>query len=126
MDGKQVEGTWRAHQVPLEEVRTNPEHLKLLEEWLRSYRPEELFDQNGTLRSELADIAPKGRLRMGMNQHANGGQLLQPLVMPDFRQYAVACPSDNGDQRDGYSWKHAARCCGEQSPIAQLSCLRSG
>ena len=95
VDGKQVEGTWRAHQVPLEEVRTNPEHLKLLEEWLRSYRPEELFDQSGTLRSELADIAPKGRLRMGMNQHANGGQLLQPLIIPDFRQYAVACPSDS-------------------------------
>jgi len=91
VDGKQIEGTWRAHQVPLEEVKTNPEHLKLLEEWLRSYRPEELFDDRGTLQAELADIAPKGRLRMGMNRHANGGQLLQPLIMPDFRQYAVAC-----------------------------------
>jgi xylulose-5-phosphate/fructose-6-phosphate phosphoketolase len=81
--------------VPLEQVRTNPEHLKILEGWLRSYRPEELFDELGALRSELADTAPKGLLRMGMNRHANGGQLLEPLVMPDFRQYAVACPNDN-------------------------------
>ena len=94
VDGKQIEGTWRAHQVPLEEVRTNPEHLKILEGWLRSYRPEELFDELGALRSEFADVAPKGLLRMGMNRHANGGQLLEPLVMPDFRQYAVACPND--------------------------------
>jgi xylulose-5-phosphate/fructose-6-phosphate phosphoketolase len=94
VDGIQIEGTWRAHQVPLEEVRTNPEHLQILEEWLRSYRPEELFDDRGALRAELAELAPKGRLRMGMNRHANGGQLLQPLVMPDFRHYAVACPND--------------------------------
>src|SRR6185503_849192 len=94
VDGKQIEGTWRAHQVPLEEVRTNPEHLKILEEWLRSYRPEELFDERGAFRSELADIAPKGLRRMGMNRHSNGGQLLEPLVMPDFRRYAVAFPNN--------------------------------
>ncbi|MBN9684218.1 MULTISPECIES: phosphoketolase family protein [unclassified Corallococcus] len=89
VDGKPVEGTWRAHQVPLEEVRDNPEHLKILEEWLHSYRPRELFDANGTFREELADIAPKGRLRMGVNVHSNGGQLLVPLVLPAFRDYAV-------------------------------------
>ncbi len=98
VDGKQIEGTWRAHQVPLEEVRTNPEHLKLLEEWLRSYRPEELFDEHGAFRAELADIAPKGRLRMGMNEHANGGLLLQPLVLPDFRDYGVACLIPGGEE----------------------------
>lgn len=89
VDGKPVEGTWRAHQVPLEEVRQNPEHLKLLEAWLRSYRPEELFDEHGTPREFLAEFAPKGRLRMGANAHANGGQLLVPLVLPHFREYAV-------------------------------------
>ncbi|RKH08053.1 phosphoketolase family protein [Corallococcus sp. CA047B] len=89
VDGKPVEGTWRSHQVPLEEVRTNPEHLKILEAWLHSYRPRELFDANGTFREELADIAPKGRLRMGVNVHANGGQLLVPLVLPGFRDYAI-------------------------------------
>ena len=89
VDGKQIEGTWRAHQVPLEEVRTNPQHLKQLEEWMRSYRPDELFDQNGRFREDLAAIAPKGKLRMGMNEHANGGQLLQPLELPNFRDYAL-------------------------------------
>ena len=89
VDGKQIEGTWRAHQVPLEEVRTNPEHLRMLEEWMRSYKPEELFDEQGQFRKEYADIAPKGRLRMGMNQHANGGLLLEPLEMPSFEQYGV-------------------------------------
>ncbi|RKH37753.1 phosphoketolase family protein [Corallococcus sicarius] len=89
VDGKQVEGTWRSHQVPLEEVRTNPAHLKILEAWLHSYRPRELFDSHGTLREELAEVAPKGRLRMGVNAHSNGGQLLVPLVLPGFRDYAV-------------------------------------
>ncbi len=92
VDGKPVEGTWRAHQVPLEEVRTNPEHLRLLEEWLRSYRPEELFDEQGTLRQEIADVAPKGDLRIGMNAHANGGLLLRPLNLPDFWSYGVDVP----------------------------------
>ncbi len=89
VDGKQVEGTWRAHQVPLEEVRTNPEHLKLLDEWLRSYKPEELFDVEGCLRESIATVAPRGLERMSVNPNANGGLLLQPLDMPDFRDFAV-------------------------------------
>jgi xylulose-5-phosphate/fructose-6-phosphate phosphoketolase len=92
VDGKPVEGTWRAHQVPFSEVREKPEHLKLLEQWMRSYKPEELFDKNGQFRDEFADIAPKGKLRMGMNQHANGGLLLVPLRLPDFADYEVKTP----------------------------------
>jgi xylulose-5-phosphate/fructose-6-phosphate phosphoketolase len=89
VDGKQVEGTWRAHQVPLSEIREKPEHLKMLEAWMKSYRPEELFDGRGKLQAELAALAPKGQRRMGMNPHANGGLLLQPLRLPQFRTYAV-------------------------------------
>ena len=89
VDGKPVEGTYRAHQVPIPAPRTNPEHLRLLEEWMKSYHPEELFDQNGQLLPELADLAPKGDRRMGANPHANGGLLLKDLAMPDFRDYAV-------------------------------------
>jgi xylulose-5-phosphate/fructose-6-phosphate phosphoketolase len=92
VDGKPVEGTFRAHQVPLTAVRTNPAHLKLLEEWMRSYRPEELFDKGGRLRPELAEFAPKGPRRMGSNPNANGGMLLRDLRMPDFREYAVEVP----------------------------------
>ena len=93
VDGLQIEGTFRAHQVPLSDPATHPEHLKLLEEWLRSYRPEELFDESGRLKPELAELAPKGERRMGANPHANGGMLLRDLVMPDFRDYAVNVPS---------------------------------
>jgi xylulose-5-phosphate/fructose-6-phosphate phosphoketolase len=89
VDGLQIEGTFRAHQVPLDEVRTKPEHLKILEQWLRSYRPEELFDDQGRFVPELAALAPKGERRMGANPNANGGLLLKDLRMPDFRQYAV-------------------------------------
>jgi xylulose-5-phosphate/fructose-6-phosphate phosphoketolase len=89
VDGVPIEGTFRAHQVPLEEVRTNPTHLRLLEEWLRSYRPEQLFDEQGRLRPELAALAPVGERRMGANPHANGGRLLVDLALPDFRTYAV-------------------------------------
>ena len=89
VDGKPVEGTWRAHQVPLEAVRTNPDHLRMLEAWMQSYKPEELFDEHGKFRNEYADIAPKGHLRMGMNRHANGGLLLKPLELPPFERYAV-------------------------------------
>ncbi len=89
VDGLQIEGTFRAHQVPLSDPVTHPEHLTLLEDWLRSYRPEELFDESGRLNPELADLAPKGDRRMGANPHANGGLLLRDLIMPDFRQYAV-------------------------------------
>ncbi len=90
VDGLPVEGTWRAHQVPLAEVRSNPQHLRMLEEWMRSYRPEELFDAGGALRPALAELAPRGDRRMGANPHANGGTLLRDLEMPDFRDYAVA------------------------------------
>ncbi|MDQ2957790.1 MAG: phosphoketolase family protein [Actinomycetota bacterium] len=89
VDGIAVEGTWRAHQVPLAEVRTNPAHLAQLESWLRSYRPNELFGIDGTLRSDLAALAPLGDRRMSANPHANGGALLKDLLLPDFRDYAV-------------------------------------
>ncbi|MGP8175002.1 MAG: phosphoketolase [Terracidiphilus sp.] len=89
VDGKPVEGTWRAHQVPLDQIFEKPEHLRQLDEWMRSYKPEELFDEKGRFREDLADIAPKGRLRMGMNAHSNGGLLLQPLKVPNFRDFAV-------------------------------------
>src|SRR5579884_1917275 len=92
VDGKPVEGTWRAHQVPLVDVRSRPEHLQILEAWMKSYRPEELFDANGTLIPELAELAPRGERRMGANPHANGGLLLRDLAMPDFRAYAVPVP----------------------------------
>ena len=93
VDGQQIEGTFRAHQVPLSDPATHPEHLKLLEEWLRSYKPEELFDVQGRLMPELAELAPKGERRMGANPQANGGLLLRDLIMPDFRKYAVDVPS---------------------------------
>jgi xylulose-5-phosphate/fructose-6-phosphate phosphoketolase len=92
VDGKQVEGTFRAHQVPLHPA-ANPAHLALLERWLRSYRPEELFDERGRLRPELAELAPRGARRMGANPHANGGRLLRELRLPDFRRYAIDVPA---------------------------------
>ncbi len=89
VDGLPVEGTWRAHQVPLAEVRTNPGHLRQLQEWMLSYRPAELFDSAGAPRAEILRFVPGGQRRMGSNPHANGGLLLRDLAMPDFRQYAV-------------------------------------
>ena len=89
VDGKPVEGTWRAHQVPMADME-KPGHLKVLEDWMKSYRPEELFDRDGKLAPELAALAPKGNRRMGSNPHANGGLVRKDLIMPDFRQYAVA------------------------------------
>ncbi len=93
VDGLPVEGTWRAHQVPLAEVRTNPEHLAQLESWMRSYRPEELFDEGGAVRTEIVRQAPAGDRRMSANPHANGGLLLRALELPDFRDYAVEVPA---------------------------------
>ena len=90
VDGHPAEGTFRSHQVPMSDTRTNPEHLAQLERWLRSYRPEELFDDTGRLVSELADLPPRGDLRMSANPHANGGRILTDLDLPDFRDYAVA------------------------------------
>ena len=89
VDGIPIEGTWRAHQVPLSELATKPEHLRMLEQWMKSYKPEELFDTNGRLNPELAELAPEGERRMGANPNANGGLLLHDLQMPDFRDYAV-------------------------------------
>ncbi len=93
VDGKQVEGTWRSHQVPMAEVRTNAEHRAILERWMRSYRPEELFDSNGELMAELAALPPRAYRRMSANPVANGGELLRDLVLPDFRDYAVDVPA---------------------------------
>jgi xylulose-5-phosphate/fructose-6-phosphate phosphoketolase len=89
VDGKKTEDFWRSHQVPFGEIASKPAHLKLLEEWMLSYKPQELFDSNGTLIPELAELAPKGQRRMGDNPHANGGVLLRDLKMPNFRNYAV-------------------------------------
>ncbi len=89
VDGLPVEGTWRAHQVPLANVRENPEHLGQLEEWMRSYRPQELFDEHGALVAEVAEQAPRGERRMSANPHVNGGLLLRELLLPDFREYGV-------------------------------------
>jgi len=93
LDGKQIEGTFRSHQVPVVVDADHPERLKLVEDWLRSYRPEELFNAGGQLRPDLAELAPKGDRRMGANPRANGGALLRDLIMPDFRDYAVDVPS---------------------------------
>ena len=98
IDGKPVEGSFRSHQVPLTDPRTNPKHLAQLEEWLKSYKPGELFDESGKLLSELADLAPTGDRRMGANPHANGGLLLRDLRMPNFREYAVNIPSPGSVQ----------------------------
>ncbi len=93
IDGKPVEGTWRSHQVPMAEVRTNTQHREILESWMRSYHPEELFDEHGTLVPELAAMPPKSYRRMSANPVANGGGLLRDLRLPDFRDYAVDVPN---------------------------------
>ena len=96
VDGKQIEGTFRAHQVPVDHFREKPEHVQILQQWMRSYRPEELFDENGKFKTELAELAPKGTRRMGANPHANGGALLRDLRLPDFRDYAIKVPKPGG------------------------------
>jgi xylulose-5-phosphate/fructose-6-phosphate phosphoketolase len=106
VDGLPVENTWRAHQVPLADTRANAEHRAQLEEWMRSYKPEELFDEGGALVPELQALAPTGERRMSANPHANGGVLLRDLVLPDFRDYAVACP------RPGQTSSEATRVLG--------------
>jgi xylulose-5-phosphate/fructose-6-phosphate phosphoketolase len=106
VDGVQVEDTWRSHQVPLTRARENPDHLRLLAEWMRSYVPEELFDDSGALCEELAALAPDGDLRMGANPHANGGLLLRELRLPDFRDYAVAV------ERPGTTFDEATKVLG--------------
>jgi xylulose-5-phosphate/fructose-6-phosphate phosphoketolase len=92
VDGKQTEGSWRSHQVPMGEMHGNPAHVKLLEQWMKSYKPRELFDKSGRLVEELAELTPQGDRRMGANPHANGGLLLRDLRLPDFHDYAVEVP----------------------------------
>jgi len=106
VDGKPVEGTWRAHQVPVADLQLKPDHIKILEDWMRSYRPEELFDRDGKFIAELAELAPQGNRRMGANPQANGGILLRDLIMPDFRKYAVAV------SRPGTEYAEATRVMG--------------
>ena len=92
VDGKKAEGSWRSHQVPFSDPAGNPQHMQLLEQWLLSYRPAELFDEHGVLRADIAALAPQGMRRMGCNPHANGGLLLKELRLPDFREHAVNVP----------------------------------
>jgi xylulose-5-phosphate/fructose-6-phosphate phosphoketolase len=92
IDGLKLEGYWRAHQVPFAKFASKPEHIKVLEQWMKSYRPEELFDEAGTLKPELAELAPQGERRMGANPHADGGLLLRDLKLPDYTEYALAVP----------------------------------
>jgi len=99
VDGKPVEGTWRAHQVPIERIDTT-EHLKLLEDWMLSYRPQELFDEHGAFREGQVNVIPTGQRRLGMNPHANGGELLQPLSMPHFRDYAVIVATPGAEEAE--------------------------
>ena len=100
VDGVPVEGTFRAHQVPVADVRQNPEHLSLLESWMKSYRPDELFDERGRLIPELAALAPKGDRRMGANPHANGGRLLADLDLPDYADYALTVKQPASEQHE--------------------------
>src|SRR5919108_3247544 len=92
IDGLKLEGYWRSHQVPIADLATKPGHIKLLEEWMQSYKPERLFDEHGKLMPQLAELAPQGTRRMGANLHANGGLLLKELKMPDFRDYSGDVP----------------------------------
>jgi xylulose-5-phosphate/fructose-6-phosphate phosphoketolase len=107
VDGHPVEDTWRSHQVPMSDVRDNPQHLKLLEEWMRSYRPDELFDGQGRLRHELVDLAPRAQRRMSANPVTNGGEVLEDLRLPDFRDYAAEVPTP------GVTTSEATRVLGE-------------
>jgi len=107
VDGQKTEGFWRSHQVPFSDLGNHPEYIQLLEDWMKSYKPEELFDENGTFRDELAELAPNGDRRMGANPHANGGVLLKALKMPDFRDYAVEV------NKPGTSYAQATRVAGQ-------------
>jgi len=107
VDGKPTEGSWRSHQVPLSELASKPEHLKMLEQWMKSYGPEELFDADGRLIAQLQELPPKGNRRMGANPHANGGQLLRELVLPEVRDYALKL------QKPGAQFAEATRILGK-------------
>ena len=127
VDGLPVEGTFRAHQVPLAELAENPEHLAQLEAWMRSYRPEELFDEHGRPRPERAAPAPAGERRMGANPHANGGLLLRDLRLPDFRDYAVdvAAPGATLERGDARARRLAARRRARRTPRRSASSART-
>ncbi len=111
VDGLPVEGTFRAHQVPLLVDSDPPEHVEQLESWMNSYKAEELFDEHGRLLPELAELAPKGDRRMGANPHANGGNLLRELHMPDFRSHAVNVPSPSAAVAGHVTRSSWARSC---------------
>src|SRR5437867_6014394 len=89
IDGKRTEDYWRSHQVPMGEMHEKPDHVRILEQWMKGYRPEELFDANGRLKAELAELPPKGARRISANPHTNGGAVLRDLRLPDFRDYAI-------------------------------------
>jgi len=120
VDGVQIEGTFRAHQVPLEQLAEKPSHIKILENWMKSYRPEELFDDDGRPVPEVTAATPAGLRRMGMNPHANGGLLLQDLQLPDFRDYAVSVP------RPGATVAEATRVLGNMLRDVMRASLREG
>jgi len=117
VDGKPVEGTWRSHQVPIDDARTNEAHRKQLEAWMRSYRPSELFDENGTLATELAALPPVGARRMSANPRANGGIRLKELDLPDFRAYAVEVPAQRWPSRRA-CWAHS---CATSSRVIRIA-----
>ena len=100
VDGKKTEGSWRSHQVPMAEMRERPEHLRQLQEWMQSYRPQDLFNEDGSPKAEIAALAPTGPRRLSANPHANGGELLHPLRLPDFREYAVAVEKPGVDSAE--------------------------
>ena len=126
VDGLPVEGTWRAHQVPIAEARNNPEHLKQLEEWMRSYHAAELFDAEGTLVPELTALAPLGERRMSANPHANGGLLLRELRLPDFADYAVTVDQPGrGDVRSDPGARRLAARRDQGQPV-ELPTVRAG
>ncbi len=126
VDGQPVEGSWRSHQVPLAKLAEKPEHLRQLEEWMQSYRPQELFTAEGRLQPKLRALAPAGRRRMSDNPHANGGTLLRDLRLPDFREYARRGRAARGEQGRGDAGpgradarRHATQRRGGQFPHLQ-------
>lgn len=108
VDGHFLEGYWRAHQIPITDVATNPAHLKILEEWMKSYEPEKLFDRTGKLIPELRELAPVGKARMSANPVGNGGNLTKPLELPDFRKYMLPVNNGVSGHSDGPSMSNMA------------------
>ena len=123
VDGKKIEGTFRAHQVPMGDME-KPAHIKILEDWMKSYKPQELFDETGRLRPELAELAPQGPRRMSANPHANGGLLLRDLKMPDFRDYAIKVPKPGAVVAEATTRPGAVHPRCRQTEPGQFSCLQ--